>query len=96
MCIIDFVDDVIHINEWAGLNVFLLIQACNHDISETVSQIDIIVGRLLAHGLYMCTIGFVCDVLHINEWAGLNVILIDSSLTTTISFIRCMMLAHEP
>ena len=47
--------------------------ACKHEISRMTHWIYVIFGALVAHGLQMCPIGFGDDVMHINEWAGLNV-----------------------
>ena len=103
MCTIDFVDDVMHINEWAGLNVIFALKACKHDISETVGQIYFKLCMMSAHGPQMCTIDFVDDVMHNNEWVGLNVILAIKACKHYISetvwqiyFKLGMMLAHGP
>ena len=47
-------------------------KACKQDISRTVHWIHTIYGTKVAHGPYMCLIVFGDDVMHINEWAGLN------------------------
>ena len=39
MCPIDFVDDIMHINEWAGLNVKML--KCSHISSQSCIYVNI-------------------------------------------------------
>ena len=48
-------------------------RACKHKISRTSHWIYFICGTQVAHGPQMCPINFGDDVMHINEWAGLNV-----------------------
>ena len=46
-------------------------KVCKQDISRT-HWIHTIYGTKVVHGPYMCLIVFGDDVMHINEWAGLN------------------------
>ena len=56
-----------------GLNVVLSNRACKHEISRTTHWIYVIYGTKKAHGPQICQIDFDDNVMHINEWAGLNV-----------------------
>ena len=70
MCPIVFGDDVMHINEGAGLNVISSPKACKHEISRTVRRIDFILDTVVGHDPQMCPIVFGDDVMHINEGRG--------------------------
>ena len=48
-------------------------KACKHEISRTTNWIYVICGAQIAHCPQMCPIVFGDDIMHINEWAGLNV-----------------------
>ena len=52
---------------------FSLKLACKHGISRSKSQFQLGLGTMIPHGKVMIPIVFVVDVMHINEWAGLNV-----------------------
>ena len=58
---------------------------CLHGISRTVQLIHVICGTYIAYGSLMCHVVFGDDVMHINEWAGLNVKILKCSY-----FKNCM------
>ena len=52
---------------------FSLKLACKHGISRSKCQFQLGRGTMIPHGTVMIPIVFVVELMHINEWAGLNV-----------------------
>ena len=52
---------------------FSLKLACKHGISRSKSQFHWGLGTMIPHGPVMITIVFIAELMHINEWTGLNV-----------------------
>ena len=52
---------------------FSLKLACKHGISRSKSHFQLGLGTMIPHDPVMIPIVFVANLMHINEWAGLNV-----------------------
>ena len=55
-----------------------------HCISRTVQWIHVICGTYVAYGSLMCHFVFGDYVMHINEWAGLNVKIGNAHILRTV------------